>query len=95
MSGVGDILRELEHKVRELEQTARRTGQNLTVQNLEHAVAPLREEIAKLQRSAGTPGVPAADPQPGPRPGPGASAGRGWAWPAPQAGPPPWITLRS
>lgn len=47
MSGIQDLLRDLEAKARELEQTARKTGQNL-----ESAVAPLREEIAKLQRTA-------------------------------------------
>lgn len=46
MSGMSDLLRDLEHKVRDLEQTARKTGQNL-----ENAVAPLRDEIARLRRA--------------------------------------------
>ncbi|GHF92680.1 acetyl-coenzyme A carboxylase carboxyl transferase subunit alpha [Deinococcus piscis] len=46
MSGMSDLLRDLEHKVRDLEQTARKTGQNL-----ETALAPLREEVAKLRRA--------------------------------------------
>ena len=46
MSTMTDLLRELEHKVRDLEQTARKTGQNLEV-----ALAPLREEVAKLRRA--------------------------------------------
>lgn len=44
MNPVSDIARELEQKVRELEQTARKTGQNL-----ENALAPLREEIGRLR----------------------------------------------
>ncbi|MDO4263212.1 MAG: acetyl-CoA carboxylase carboxyltransferase subunit alpha [Deinococcus sp.] len=46
MSAMGDLIRDLEHKVRDLEQTARKTGQNL-----EAALAPLREEVAKLRHA--------------------------------------------
>lgn len=48
MSSMGDILRDLEHKVRDLEQTARKTGQNL-----ETVLGPLRDEVAKLRHAEG------------------------------------------
>lgn len=62
MSTMGDLIRDLEHKVRDLEQTARKTGQNL-----EAALAPLREEVAKLRRAESEGEVASAAPAGGER----------------------------